>query len=184
LLIFDCPVEIWNLSHLERKMYLKSSPKRARPPSADDIDVKVFFKSNGFLYFVGIFVAWICCVLPFALGGGYRALQDGSLPRPDPLTCTQGSCWDTALKHNFPKCTWGTGQSVLGTIIPEGSNTCYRSITFNLEGNTAVAFLVYFSFGAFVARTVEYFLGLLLHNSFRWSILFPLACHYFGFFYS
>jgi hypothetical protein len=162
-------------------MHVKLNKKNLE---GNDFGIEWVFKSSCCLYSIGIIVSWIAVVLTFYFSQGYQAILAGTFTRPDPLTCDPGNCWDGAIKHGFPKCTWGTGQGVLGKTIDPGGRTCYKSIYFNLESNAALAYLVYFTFGAFMARAVEYLLGLLVNNSFRWSVLIPIACNFFAVYYS
>jgi hypothetical protein len=143
-------------------------------------------QSDGFLYFIGIVIAWIAVVLGFVFTPGYQAiLRDEYYPKPEIKTCSVGSCWDGAIKHQYPLCTVAlTATNVLGVVLQPGETTCYKSIYYNLEGNAALAYFVYASFAAFVARAVEYLLKLIINKRFRWFFLLPAVCNYFSFYYS
>ena len=140
--------------------------------------------SNYLLYIGGVVVAWIVVVVGFAVSNGGRALMTGELSRPNPLTCQAGSCWDGAIKYGYSSSTVGTGQLVLGVEIPKEQSTCYKSIYFNLESNSAMALFVFCCFVAFIARAVEYLATLALSKSLRFSVMFPLIGSFVGFYYS
>lgn len=141
-------------------------------------------KSQVYRFFCGIIAAWVLVVLCFFLTPGAQALLNGELLPPNPLTCDPGTCFDKALKHGYPRCTGGTNQMVRGVLIPQGKFTCYKSIEFNLEMNSAIVFLVFFIFCSTVARIIEYLITLFFEENLRMSILFPLVAEYFPCYYS
>jgi hypothetical protein len=123
-------------------------------------------------------------VFAFTFTPGYQALSSGSLTPPNPLTCTEGTCYDGAIKYGYPSCNSGYGQRIFGTEIPVGTKTCYKSIRFNLERNSAFSLLIFASLFAVIARGIEYLLSLIYSRKIRWPVLFPLVFGFFPLYYS
>ena len=70
---------------------------------------------------LGALVPWIVLVAANSpmLHPGARALQDGRLRVPDPLTCLPGKCWDGADKWGYPLCTsWDSIEGRIGSDVP------------------------------------------------------------------
>ena len=133
---------------------------------------------------VGIVVATVILLVPFS-----SVFSQGvnEAPPVDVVSCTmdfENSCWSQAWKWGYPRCAKGMGQDVIGQVVPEGENVCYKSFYVNPEANAAkiVAWVAFWLWAT--ARIFEEAMRALLAGELNFFILGGIIANVFGWFYS
>ena len=134
-------------------------------------------------------VSFVLLTLTYAPGIHPGTSSNSPEMKVDPITCristpNDNGCWDGRVKWTYPKCTAGTGQTVLGNTIPPGSSTCYKTIYMNLEWTTV--WLGLWTFGWFygLCRIIENSFCNIWRRSLRLSMLITFITNIFGMWYS
>jgi len=141
------------------------------------------------LAFSSFVVTFLLLSLTYAPGIHPGSSSTSAKTQVDPFTCSIHTasidgCWDGRTKWGYPLCTKGTGQTVLGQIIPSGTSTCYKTVYMNLEWTTF--WLGLWTLGWFygLCRTIENLFVNLWNQTLRISIFLTFLGNLFGMWYS